>query len=130
MVLVDKNNSKAEFMRFAHIDMSFEKKKILNDISLTIEEGEFIGLIGPNGAGKSTLLKIILGLLKPSSGEITVNGSDLKNLSEGIGYVPQKLHIDTLTPLRGRDLVALGLDGNHWGVPLPNKRKKIKLIKF
>lgn len=130
MVLVDKNNSKAEFMRFAHIDMSFEKKKILNDISLTIEEGEFIGLIGPNGAGKSTLLKIILGLLKPTSGEITVNGSDLKNLSEGIGYVPQKLHIDTLTPLRGRDLVALGLDGNHWGIPLPNKRKKNKIDKI
>ena len=64
----------------------------LNDVSLAIENGMF-GLLGPNGAGKSTLMRILVTLMKPSSGEITVDGKDIqqhrKEIRQMIGYLPQ-----------------------------------------
>lgn len=61
--------------------------RVLEKISLSVKKGEFVGIIGPNGCGKSTLFKLILGLEKPDSGEITVLGK--KPDSVRIGYVPQ-----------------------------------------
>lgn len=60
----------------------YEEKKAINELNITIEEGEFIGLIGPNGAGKTTLIKMLTGIIAPSSGEIEVLGfrpNDMKN---------------------------------------------------
>ena len=62
----------------------------LENINLCIEKGEFIGVVGPNGGGKSTLLKIILGLLKPSHGKVTVCGRTPQKGRLSIGYVPQQ----------------------------------------
>jgi branched-chain amino acid transport system ATP-binding protein len=68
---------------------------ILNECSLTANEGELIGIIGPNGAGKSTLLKAIFGLVNVRSGTITLNGEDITNLkanklvAKGVAFVPQ-----------------------------------------
>jgi branched-chain amino acid transport system ATP-binding protein len=68
---------------------------ILNNCSLTLAEGELVGIIGPNGAGKSTLLKSLFGLLRISQGSIRLRGEDITGLkahslvSKGIGYVPQ-----------------------------------------
>ena len=63
----------------------------LEHITMDIHEGEFLGLIGPNGAGKSTLLSVLLGLIKPTSGSVTLFGGPItsKNLRR-VGYVPQK----------------------------------------
>ena len=83
---------------------------IIKDMSFKINYGELIGIIGPSGSGKSTLVDIILGLLKPSSGEIRIDGLDInKNLrgwQNNIGYVPQSIYLtdDTL-----RRNVAFGL---------------------
>lgn len=107
-----------------HLVMAFEHRRVLDDINLVINQGEFIGLIGANGAGKSTLLKLILGMIKPTKGTIKLQGQALKKGQGLIGYVPQKLYIDANTPLRGRDFVGLGFDGNKWGIPLPNQSKK------
>jgi len=66
-------------------------------------------VLGPNGAGKTSLLRILLGQLEPTSGRVVIDRS-------GIGYVPQQRVFDRDLPLRGRDLVRFGLDGNRWGV--------------
>jgi len=83
---------------------------ILNGISVSIRKGQSIGFVGPSGAGKTTLLNIVLGLLKPDSGRILIDGHDIKNNVEAwqkhIGFVPQHLFLidDTL-----RRNVAFGL---------------------
>ena len=61
-----------------NIDKFFGKKQILKDISFDIEEGEILGFVGPNGSGKTTTIKIILGLQKASSGEVYINGENVK----------------------------------------------------
>lgn len=86
----------------------------VNDLSLTIQRGESVGIIGTSGAGKSTLVDIILGLLKPDQGCITVDGIDIRNnimsWQGQIGYVPQSIYLtdDTL-----RRNVAFGLLDNE-----------------
>jgi zinc/manganese transport system ATP-binding protein len=89
-----------------------------------LEAGEFCGLIGANGSGKTTLLRTILGFVRPSSGSITVNGG---GKPASVGYMPQKFQLDPTMPIRARDLVALGLDGNRLGVPLPSKARRRKV---
>jgi len=93
--------------------------KILDHVNFELKPGEFCGLIGANGSGKTTLIRTILGLQKPSAGYITG--------PQTIGYVPQKIQLDPDMPLRARDLVALGLDGHHWGIPIPSKSKRAKI---
>lgn len=56
------------------------KKEILKDVSLTISDGEFVVITGPNGSGKSTLAKIIMGIIKPTSGKVILDGKDITNL--------------------------------------------------
>jgi len=86
----------------------------LEDINLTVRRGECVGLIGPSGSGKSTLVDIFLGLLKPDSGVVTVDGNDinhdLRQWQNQIGYVPQSIYLtdDTL-----RRNVAFGVPANQ-----------------
>lgn len=70
---------KEVLIRFDGISKSFGKKNVLNNISLTIEEGDIFGLLGRSGSGKSTLLKILLGIYKPDSGKIFFRGKDITN---------------------------------------------------
>jgi zinc/manganese transport system ATP-binding protein len=99
-------------------------RTILEDISITVNEGEFIVMLGPNGAGKSTLLKTLLGLIKPSAGTVRVLGRPASRGNKDIGYAPQHRILEADLALRARDVVGFGLDGNHWGVGLPNAGRK------
>jgi zinc/manganese transport system ATP-binding protein len=99
-------------------------RMILEDISITVNEGEFIVILGPNGAGKSTLLKTLLGLIKPSAGTVRVLGHPARRGNKDIGYAPQHRTLEADLALRARDVVGFGLDGNHWGMGLPNARRK------
>lgn len=74
------------------ISFQYDYTEVLRHISLTINDGDFLALLGPNGSGKSTLLKIILGLLKPSSGKVKLFGEPAEKFKhrEWIGYVSQK----------------------------------------
>jgi LPS export ABC transporter ATP-binding protein len=82
-----------------NIEKYYGAKKVLNDISISVKSGEVVGLLGANGAGKTTLFYIICGLLKATSGSISVNNKDITKLSffnrvsDGIGYLPQEVSI-------------------------------------
>jgi zinc/manganese transport system ATP-binding protein len=100
----------------------------LSGVSFTVAPGQFTGLIGPNGAGKTTLLRVILGLTPPTEGRVLLNGSPKTRHGGGlIGYVPQKLAIDQDMPLRARDVVGLGIDGNKFGFPLPSASRRQRI---
>jgi|SRR5579862_2015287 len=95
--------------------------------NVTIEQGEFVAVLGPNGSGKSTLLDLLLGLLDPAEGSVSVLGGS-PGRGEQIGYLPQRHAFDQTTRIRGVDIVRLGLDGTRFGLPLPWQnahRKKV-----
>ncbi len=110
-------------LRVEDISVSLSGRPILNGVTFELRAGEFTGLIGSNGAGKTTLLRVILGLQKPSSGRVRLNDEPLSRHNRSIGYVPQKVVFDPDMPLRARDLVALGVDGNRFGIPLKSARR-------
>jgi zinc/manganese transport system ATP-binding protein len=94
-------------------------RTIWSDVSLTVDEADFVAVLGPNGAGKSTLINAILGLLPLAAGTASVLGRAPGHAKGRIGYLPQRRSFDTGTRIRGVDLVQLGLDGARWGIPLP-----------
>jgi zinc/manganese transport system ATP-binding protein len=105
------------------VSVSLSGRRVLREVSFHIQPGEFIGLIGSNGAGKTTLLRVILGLQGATSGSVLVGGRRPGRRGEVIGYLPQKVALDPDLPLRARDVVALGLDGQKLGIPLPSQKR-------
>ena len=81
-----------KIMEFKKVSYSYGKQPALENVSFSIEKGDFVGVIGPNGSGKTTLVKLMLGLLKPDSGSITVFGKGIQEFRDWhrVGYVPQK----------------------------------------
>ena len=84
---------------------------ILEGINLAIEQDDFLGIIGPNGGGKTTLLKIILGLISPSRGKVSVLGKPPEKSRSKIGYVPQHNLFDRDFPISVGDVVLMGRYG-------------------
>jgi zinc/manganese transport system ATP-binding protein len=114
----------ADVLDVAGVSVSLSGRQILDDVSFSVGAGEFTGLIGPNGAGKTTLLRVILGLQRASAGTVTVAGQPRSRRNPSIGYVPQKVLLDPDMPMRARDLVALGLDGHRFGVPVRSRARR------
>ncbi|MCA9244070.1 MAG: ABC transporter ATP-binding protein [Phycisphaerales bacterium] len=80
----------------------------LSGVSVSIRMGDFACVIGPNGGGKTTLLKLMLGLLRPASGEVRVLGMSPTEAQRHIGYMPQQSHFDPQFPARVIDVVLMG----------------------
>ena len=80
-------------IKIKDVSYSYNSVKVLEDVSFNVNSGDYIGIIGPNGSGKSTLLKIILGLIKPDKGSITISGKRLTNALDScrVGYVSQRI---------------------------------------
>ncbi len=93
------------------INQSWDRRTVLSDINFDVNRGDFIAITGPNGGGKTTLLRIILRLLRPTSGTVTYlrDGQPTNNLS--VGYLPQKNMIDSRFPITVEEVVASGLIG-------------------
>jgi zinc transport system ATP-binding protein len=100
---------------------------ILEHITFQIFQGEYIAIIGPNGGGKTTLVRMLLGLEKPTSGEIKIFGKKLKDFKEWykIGYVPQRAsHVDANFPATVEDIVKMGRIAKRNIFSIMNKEDK------
>ena len=87
---------------------SYNNHPVLEDINLTIDARDFTVVIGPNGGGKTTLLKLILGILKPDRGRISLFGEQPKETVSRVGYVPQDIHVNKGFPISVQDIVKMG----------------------
>jgi zinc transport system ATP-binding protein len=97
-----------EVLRLENIHVSYGPHIVLQDINLSVREHDFLGIIGPNGGGKSTLLKVILGLIKPDRGVVTLLGVSPEHSRSKIGYVPQYSTYDHSFPVSVREVVMMG----------------------
>jgi len=114
-----------------NLSFKYGNINVLDDINMQIKRGDFVGLIGPNGSGKSTLLKIILGLLTPQQGEVTLFGLPLNRFAawDKIGYVSQKANsFNTGFPATVNEVVAMGLYGKKGIFKHLNRMDKKKVI--
>ncbi|WP_027472753.1 metal ABC transporter ATP-binding protein [Saccharicrinis fermentans] len=101
-------------------------KPVLREVNLEVNHLDFIGIIGPNGGGKSTLLKVILGLLKPLSGQLTYH----LETPASIGYLPQINLADKSFPIRVIDVVLSGLMGKKGLLKRYTKEEKNKALEL
>lgn len=95
-------------IRFEDLCFSYQNSSVLDEVTFSVNPGEFIGIFGPNGGGKTTLLKLIMGFLKPSFGKIEIIGKLAQLARNQIAYVPQNLRFDRQFPISVFELVLSG----------------------
>jgi zinc transport system ATP-binding protein len=117
----------AQLFEMKSVSASYGTAVVLEDVSFSVIERDFVGVIGPNGGGKTTLLKVILGLIRPVKGEIVFHGG-LKSGS-GIGYLPQISTGDTSYPVTVKDVVLSGLMTGKGVFSGMNRTDMIKALK-
>jgi lipopolysaccharide export system ATP-binding protein len=86
-------------LRATHLAKSYKKRQVISDLSIEVESGQIVGLLGPNGAGKTTAFYMIVGLVPPDAGTVTIDDRDITHLAmhqraqAGIGYLPQEASV-------------------------------------
>ena len=86
-------------MRATHLAKAYRKRQVISDLSIEVESGQIVGLLGPNGAGKTTAFYMIVGLVPPDKGTVTIDDRDITHLAmhqrahAGIGYLPQEASV-------------------------------------
>ena len=114
-----------EAIKAENVYVNLDGNSVLEDINLTINDKEFLGIIGPNGGGKTTLLKILLGMIQPVKGSIKIFGEDPgKNLGS-IGYVPQYSNFDIDYPISVKDVVMMGRLNKRGIINRPNPKDSV-----
>jgi len=105
-----------EAVRLEQVTVELDGQTVLEDVTLSLKENDFLGIIGPNGGGKTTLLKVILGIIRPQSGIALVFGSSPRSARMQMGYVPQVSGFDRAFPMTVFDAVLMGRIGK---APIP-----------
>ena len=100
--------SDQEVIRVEHLSVRYGSFSALNDVSLSVQSGEYLGIIGPNGGGKTTLLRTLLGLVPISSGTVRICGKAPGKTGTLVGYVPQFASVDRSFPVTVREVVLTG----------------------
>lgn len=93
------------------LTVTYERRPVLWNIDLSIQDHQLVGIVGPNGAGKSTLIKAIMGLLPASSGWVKIYGEPFEKQRSKVGYVPQRDTVDWDFPVTVEDVVMMGRYG-------------------
>lgn len=111
-----------------------EDRELWSGLDLTVRPGEFIAVLGPSGSGKTTLMRAILGLQPLSAGSIRIAGEEVgrgtlrrAQGSKRIGYIPQQRPLPPDTSMRARDVVALGVSGARFGLPIPRRGDRARV---
>ena len=103
------------------VRFGYGREPVLDAVDLAVAPGEFVALVGPNGSGKSTLLRLLLGVLRPDAGEVTLFGRDPAHARAGgrLGYVPQRPALASELPATVDEIVATGrlAEGRWWRRP-------------
>ncbi len=120
----DVQRERADVLRLESASLGFGRRTLWSELDLTVKAGEFIAVLGPNGSGKTSLLKTVLGQQALDSGRALLDGRPVRRGDRRIGYIPQQKLVPPGTPLRARDLVALGVNGHRFGVPLPRRGER------
>jgi zinc/manganese transport system ATP-binding protein len=100
-----------------HATIRLGGRRILGDVSFTVESGELIGVLGPNGAGKTTLMRAILGLVPVASGSIRVLDRPVRRGNPAVGYMAQQRDGAGAPRLSARDFMMSAVNGHRWGLP-------------
>lgn len=105
------DNARKPLISFCNVSFERDDKYVLSDINFTVDSGDFIAITGPNGGGKTTLLRLLLGLLKPSSGKILFFDQEGNPAAQipTFGYLPQKNSVDSHFPITVSEVIASGL---------------------
>ena len=116
-----------------HLQKSYGKRQVVKDVSLTVRTGEVVGLLGPNGAGKTTSFYIIVGLLRASGGDITIDGKSIEHMPIhrrarlGLGYLPQEASIFRKLNVEDNVRAVLELQRDAQGAPLKSAEIESRL---
>lgn len=119
-----------DVVKINNLSFSYNQNIVLNNISLNIQQGEYIGLIGSNGSGKSTLIKLILNILHPNKGEILLWDTPSLQFKKwnDIGYIPQKVNtFNRSFPATVEEIVALNLYSEIGIFKFGNKKHRSKV---
>jgi len=101
--------------------LGFGDRALWSGLDLDVRPEEFIAVLGGNGTGKTSLLRAMLGEQQLDAGEVLVGGHPAHRGHRRIGYIPQQKIVPPGTPLRGRDLVMLGVNGQRYGPPITTR---------
>ncbi|SQB98663.1 ABC transporter ATP-binding protein [Helicobacter fennelliae] len=112
------HKTQEQILELKDVSFWYEREKVLEHINLKLYQNDFLAIIGPNGGGKTTLIKLIIGLLKPKSGEI------IHYIDTQIGYVPQDTNLNSDFPIQVIDVVLMGFFERRWFGFRPNPHQK------
>lgn len=108
--------------------LSYGERTLWSGLDLEVAPGEFVAVLGPNGSGKTSLLKMLLGQVPLTAGSARIAGHPVRTGNPYVGYIPQQKTMDEGLPLRGRDLVGLGVDGHRWGTGFRSRRTRRDVV--
>ena len=114
-------------LSFSNAALGFGGRSLWSGLDLSVEPGEFLAVLGPNGSGKTSLLKTILGQQRLDAGSVTLEGHPIHRGDRRVGYIPQQKLAAAGTPLRGRDLVTLGVNGHRFGLPITTRSERARV---
>jgi zinc/manganese transport system ATP-binding protein len=113
-----------DVLTFNNAALGFGGRSLWSQLDVAVEPGEFLAVLGPNGSGKTSLLKTILGQQRLDAGTVALAGRPIHRGDRSIGYIPQQRLVAPGTPLRGRDLVTMGVNGHRFGLPITTRAER------